>query len=170
MPALLLGPDNLQCAAHARQQAEGLERTRAFLPCITLSPTPSFAGCNRRSKSGSALRGWSARAPSSVYYHFSWAKATPGGAAAHGGAVVQTRPAARILYSHRSQSTTQTHSPVAQAAPGERRRVQGLERTRALLQRTLHGLQQAGWPPRRVHLFGFSQGGTAVLDLALHCR
>lgn len=83
---------------------------------------------------------------------------------------MQTRPAARILRSLRTQFTIQTRSPVAQAAPGERRRVDGLERTRALLQRMLHGLQQAGWPRRRVHMFGFSQGGTAVLDLALHCR
>lgn len=56
-----------KCAAYARQQAEGLERTRAFLPCITLLPTPSFAGYKRHLKSGSALRGWSTRAPSYVY-------------------------------------------------------------------------------------------------------
>ncbi|KAK9825643.1 hypothetical protein WJX81_003864 [Elliptochloris bilobata] len=57
-----------------------------------------------------------------------------------------------------------------EASPGERRRVQGLERTRALLQAFLDGLDKAGWPRRRVHLFGFSQGGTVALDLALHSR
>ena len=46
----------------------------------------------------------------------------------------------------------------------------GLARTRALLEGALKGLARAGWPRRRVHLFGFSQGGTAALDLAMHSR
>ena len=41
---------------------------------------------------------------------------------------------------------------------------------RELLQGLLKGLVRAGWPRRRVHLFGFSQGGTAALDLAMHSR
>ena len=33
-----------------------------------------------------------------------------------------------------------------------------------------HLTQQCGWKPQHVHLFGFSQGGTAVLDFTLHSR
>lgn len=57
-----------------------------------------------------------------------------------------------------------------QATAGERRRVEGLERTRMLLEGVLKGLARAGWPRRRIHLFGFSQGGTVALDLAKHSR
>ena len=46
----------------------------------------------------------------------------------------------------------------------------GLARTRVLLKGVLKGLARAGWPRHRVHLFGFSQGGTAALDLAMHSR
>jgi len=55
-----------------------------------------------------------------------------------------------------------------QARPGERRRVDGLERARRLLRAALRGLGEAGWPRPRVHLFGFAQGGTVALDAALH--
>lgn len=33
-----------------------------------------------------------------------------------------------------------------------------------------HLTQQCGWKYEQVHLFGFSQGGTAVLDFTLHSR
>lgn len=46
--------------------------------------------------------------------------------------------------------------------------MEGLARTRELLEGVLEGLARAGWPRRRVHLFGFSQGGTIALDLAMH--
>ncbi len=55
-----------------------------------------------------------------------------------------------------------------QARPGERRRTDSLERARRLLRAALRGLGEAGWPRRRVHLFGFAQGGTVALDAALH--
>lgn len=48
--------------------------------------------------------------------------------------------------------------------------MEGLARTRKLLEGLLQGLARAGWPRRRIHLFGFSQGGTAALDLAMHSR
>ena len=48
--------------------------------------------------------------------------------------------------------------------------MEGLARTRKLLEGLLKGLTRAGWPRRRIHLFGFSQGGTAALDLAMHSR
>ncbi|KAA6426411.1 MAG: hypothetical protein FRX49_03522, partial [Trebouxia sp. A1-2] len=39
------------------------------------------------------------------------------------------------------------------------------------LQQVLAGLQGSdGWPASNTHLFGFSQGGSAALHLALHCR
>ena len=33
-----------------------------------------------------------------------------------------------------------------------------------------HLTQQCGWKSQHVHLFGFSQGGTAALDFTLHSR
>ncbi len=39
------------------------------------------------------------------------------------------------------------------------------------LQQMLAGLQVSnGWRASHIHLFGFSQGGSAALHLALHCR
>ncbi|KAK3280976.1 hypothetical protein CYMTET_11208, partial [Cymbomonas tetramitiformis] len=53
-----------------------------------------------------------------------------------------------------------------QGVRGERRRLQSLEPTIALLQQLLQVLhEQGGWPYKRIHLFGFSQGGTVVLEL-----
>ena len=39
------------------------------------------------------------------------------------------------------------------------------------LRQVLQSLQGSnGWQPSHIHLFGFSQGGSAALHLALHCR
>ena len=54
-----------------------------------------------------------------------------------------------------------------QAKPGETRRTSSLATTTALLLQFLEQLTgKAGWQARQIHLFGFSQGGTAVLQLA----
>ena len=43
--------------------------------------------------------------------------------------------------------------------------------TLAWLQQVVVGLQgSGGWRASHMHLFGFSQGGSAALHLALHCR
>ena len=55
---------------------------------------------------------------------------------------------------------------MTQGVRGERRRIEGLARALGLLQALLRALGGAGWPPRRVHLLGFSQGGTVALELA----
>ncbi|KAK9819687.1 hypothetical protein WJX72_001109 [[Myrmecia] bisecta] len=58
-----------------------------------------------------------------------------------------------------------------QPSPAERRRIDSLAKTRGLLMELLDKLHsQCGWPYRRMHLFGFSQGGTVALDLAKTCR
>jgi predicted esterase len=54
-----------------------------------------------------------------------------------------------------------------QATPGEARRTSSLATTTALLLQLLEQLTgKAGWQARQIHLFGFSQGGTAALQLA----
>lgn len=61
-------------------------------------------------------------------------------------------------------------SQCVQARPGEARRLRSLEGTLDSLQRLLRALSQhCGWAPGRVHLLGFSQGGTTALELALRC-
>lgn len=59
-----------------------------------------------------------------------------------------------------------------QPSPGEKRRVESLASTLALLQhQLLPGLAAAGgWQPEQIQLLGFSQGGSVVLELARACK
>jgi len=50
--------------------------------------------------------------------------------------------------------------------PGEHRRIQSLETTVKCIMRLLESLHARGWKRSRVHLFGFSQGGTVALEVA----
>ncbi|KAI3429303.1 hypothetical protein D9Q98_005398 [Chlorella vulgaris] len=51
--------------------------------------------------------------------------------------------------------------------PGEQRRVRSLDATVSALQQLLGQLRQrCGWQAHRVHVIGFSQGGTVALELA----
>lgn len=52
------------------------------------------------------------------------------------------------------------------AVSGEQRRVSSLAKTAEALFLALEGLVQAGWAWSRLHLFGFSQGGTLALEVA----
>lgn len=55
-----------------------------------------------------------------------------------------------------------------QPTPGDRRREESLQATLGVLALLLQRLQALrGWLRRRIHLFGFSQGGTLALHLAL---
>lgn len=45
----------------------------------------------------------------------------------------------------------------------------GLAAVRRRLGRLVSMLERCGWPPHRVFLFGFSQGGVVALDFALRC-
>jgi predicted esterase len=54
--------------------------------------------------------------------------------------------------------------------PGEMRRVNSLRETIKVLQMALDSVAaRAGWSRRRIHLFGFSQGGAVALELARVC-
>ncbi|PSC68906.1 malonate-ligase [Micractinium conductrix] len=54
-----------------------------------------------------------------------------------------------------------------QGRPGEQRRTRSLREVVAALQQLLAALHdRCGYPPRCVHLLGFSQGGTVALELA----
>lgn len=57
--------------------------------------------------------------------------------------------------------------PPTQGRPGEQRRLRSLAQTVAALRELLQALQRGcGWRVGRVHLLGFSQGGTVALELA----
>lgn len=52
--------------------------------------------------------------------------------------------------------------------PGERRRLESLQRTGELLFEALHALMETfGWHSSEIFLFGYGQGGTLALDLLL---
>jgi surfactin synthase thioesterase subunit len=59
-----------------------------------------------------------------------------------------------------------------QPQPGEKRRLESLANTLQLLQQQLLPalLAAGGWQPDQVQLLGFSQGGTAALELARRCK
>ena len=52
-----------------------------------------------------------------------------------------------------------------QPRPGEQRRIESLQQTIALLKDLVQRLSACGWEHRRIHLFGFSQGGTTAIEL-----
>ena len=52
-----------------------------------------------------------------------------------------------------------TAFPFRQPGPGEMRRTRSLKSTVKLLSELIRGLVASGWQARRIHLFGFSQGG-----------
>mmetsp|Transcript_33183 Transcript_33183/g.63708 ORF Transcript_33183/g.63708 Transcript_33183/m.63708 type:complete len:454 (+) Transcript_33183:394-1755(+) len=49
---------------------------------------------------------------------------------------------------------------------GETRRIHSLAHTLHLMQELIHNLYHHGWPYSHIHLLGFSNGGTVVLELA----
>ena len=55
-----------------------------------------------------------------------------------------------------------------QARPGEKRRATSLRKCRELVLSFLDALHAHGYAFERMHLFGFAQGGTVVLDIIQH--
>ncbi len=70
-----------------------------------------------------------------------------------------------LINNHLNQSLALTQPRV-----GEMRRSQSLQTTTALLTDLVRRLNACGWGFRRIHVFGFSQGGTAAIEVLVTFR